>query len=89
MGIHVAPALGASWLREGPQRIGWVAAILAGVGIPLAAHRLVPLTDVSALPLVAGACIAGGVLARLHGRVEGWKIAGAVLVALVLFSVTR
>jgi hypothetical protein len=37
------------------------------------------------LVVAAGA----GLLARWHGRVEGWKVAGVLLAAFVLFSVAR
>jgi len=36
------------------------------------------------------AVVAGAILlARLHGRVEGWRLALAALVAFVLYSVVR
>nr|MCU0624275.1 PTS system mannose/fructose/sorbose family transporter subunit IID [Gemmatimonadaceae bacterium] len=41
-GQQVATALGAPWLRDGPARVGRVAAVLAGLALPLVAGRLLP-----------------------------------------------
>jgi hypothetical protein len=35
------------------------------------------------------AAILGAVLVRLHSRVEGWRVALAVLAVLIIYSVAR
>ena len=88
-GLRVAPSLGVPVLRHGPEHVARAAALVAGIAIPLALHRIVgsgrgPLAAVL-LAVVAGAIV----LARLHGRVEGWRLALGILAAFVLFSVLR
>jgi PTS system mannose-specific IID component len=88
-GLRVAPALGASFLRQGPQVIGRAACLIAGCALPLAVHRLVAPGRVAVsgalLAVAAGAIL----LARFQGRIEGWKVAGVLLVAVVLYSVIK
>jgi PTS system mannose-specific IID component len=88
-GTRVAHALGAPFLRQGPQVIGGIAALLAGFGLPLAVQRIVePGTAVLGGTLVAIA-IGGVALARLHGRAEGWKLALVTQVAFILYWVVK
>jgi PTS system mannose-specific IID component len=88
-GLRVAPALGAPLLRQGPEHVARAAALLAGIAIPLALQRVTgpsrPLLAAELAAVVAGAVV----LARLHGRVEGWRVALGVLAGFVLFSVLR
>jgi len=66
-----------------------IALLVAGIAIPLALHRVVGsgrgLLAAELLAVIAGAIV----LARLHGRVEGWRLALGILAAFVLFSVLR
>jgi cyanate permease len=39
--------------------------------------------------VLVGAVLGALLIVRLHGRVEGWRLALGVLAALVLFSVAR
>jgi PTS system mannose-specific IID component len=86
-GVRVAPALATPILRRGPQVIGKAAALLAGLTIPLAMHRaLGPGRELSGTVVVAA--ILGAVfLARVQGRMQGWRVASVVLAAFVLYSV--
>ena len=88
-GLRVADALAHPILRKGPQVVGTLAALLAGISIPLAAREIIAGgRNLTALIIVAG--IIGGVFfARLGGRVEGWRISLFVLAIFVLFSVIR
>jgi mannose/fructose/N-acetylgalactosamine-specific phosphotransferase system component IID len=88
-GLRVADALAHPVLRKGPQVIGMVAALVAGIAIPLATREVVGGGRQLSSGIIILA-IAGGVfLARLGGRVEGWRISLFVLALFVLFSVIR
>jgi mannose/fructose/N-acetylgalactosamine-specific phosphotransferase system component IID len=88
-GLRVADALAHPVLRKGPQVVGTLAALLAGVSIPLAAREVIGGgRNLSALIILLA--IAGGLFfARLGRRVEGWRISLIVLALFVLFSVIR
>jgi PTS system mannose-specific IID component len=85
-GMRVAAALANPVLRQGPTHIARAAALLAGIAIPLALERILEpgraLLGGVLLTAVAGATL----LARLHGRVEGWRLALGVLAAFALYS---
>ena len=88
-GLRVAQALGNPVLRRGPQVIAPVAAFTAGLGVPLALSRIIgPGRGMLGIVLV-GATLGAVLIVRLHGRLEGWRLALGVLAALVLFSVAR
>ena len=74
-------------LRQGPQYIARAAALLAGIALPLALDRIIgpgrALLGGVLVATVAGATL----LARLHGRIEGWRIAVGVLAISVLYAV--
>ena len=85
-GLGVAAALGNPVLRKGPQYIARAAALAAGIAVPLALHRIIgPGRGLLGGVLVAVA-LGGFLLARLHGRVEGWRVALLALAALTLVS---
>jgi PTS system mannose-specific IID component len=86
-GLRVAQSLGNPVLRRGPQVIAPVAAFAVGFGVPLAMLRIIgPGRALLGLVLL-GAALGALLIVRLHGRVEGWKLAIGVLAALVLISV--
>jgi mannose PTS system EIID component len=88
-GMRVASALGGPVLRRGPTHIAQVAALLGGIALPLALDQVIG-PGRALFGIVLGAVALGGlVLARLHGRAEGWKIAVGLLVLFVLYSVAR
>jgi hypothetical protein len=74
-------------LRHGPTYIARAAALLAGVALPLALDRIIypgrALLGGVLLATVAGAVL----LTRLHGRVEGWRIALGALAVSALYAV--
>jgi PTS system mannose-specific IID component len=74
-------------LRRGPQYIGTVAAVVAGVALPLALHRFVGPGRTLAGGIVLSALIGILLLGRLREHAEGWRIALGVLAAFVLYSV--
>lgn len=88
-GMGVAQALANPVLRRGPQVIAPIAAFAAGLGVPLALNRIIgPGRGLLGLVLV-GAALGAFLIIRVHGRIEGWRLALGVLAALVLFSVAR
>jgi mannose PTS system EIID component len=88
-GLQVAGALGHPLLRAGPQYIGRLAAIAAGVALPLALLRTIGpgrvLLGTVLIGIVAGALV----VVRMHGRFDGWRVALLALGAFALFSVAR
>jgi PTS system mannose-specific IID component len=86
-GLRVAKALGAPFLRDGPEWILRGAALILGLVLPLALFRLIG-PGVKLLGVVLAVVAVGGtLLVRMHGRVEGWRVALVVLAAFVLYSV--
>jgi PTS system mannose-specific IID component len=88
-GLRVAGALGTPLLRQGPAHLARAAALLAGIGLPLAVRGVIgPARDVLLTVMVAAA-IGAVVLARLQGRVEGWRLAVVGLAAFILYAAVR
>jgi PTS system mannose-specific IID component len=88
-GMRVATALGNPVLRQGPTHIARVAALLAGVAIPLTVSRVIePGRGLLEGTGIAAAGLAA-VLIALHGRVDGWRVALGALAALALYAVVR
>lgn len=87
-GLRVAGALGNPVLRRGPSHIARAAALVGGLALPLALHRLGGGGE-PAVAIVAAVAVGTFGLARAHGRIEGWQVALCALTALVLFSVAR
>lgn len=88
-GLRVAQALANPVLRRGPQVIAPMAAFAAGLGVPLAMTRVIGPGRAMFGLVLAGSLLGALLIARLHGRMEGWRLALGVLAALVLFSVLR
>jgi len=88
-GLRVADALAHPVLRKGPQVIGMIAALLAGIAIPLASRQIIGGGRQLPSGIIILAMAGGVLLARLGGRVEGWRISLVVLAVFVLFSVVR
>ncbi|MDB4891600.1 MAG: system mannose/fructose/sorbose family component [Gemmatimonadetes bacterium] len=88
-GLGVASALANPVLRQGPTHLARAAAAAAGVAVPLTAARLLG-HHVALLGVVLGSsAIAAIVLIRLHGRVEGYKLALVLVALFALVSVAR
>ena len=88
-GLAVAKSLGHPLLQRAQPQLGKLAAVLAGLALPLAVHRIVGSTQLALGATLLGALAGATVLTRLHGRVEGWKISVGVLAAFVFYSVVR
>jgi len=88
-GLQVAQALGGPVLRQGPQWLDQGAAFIGGAALPLALTRVIgpgrTLLGAVVVAVVAGALV----ITRLHGRVEGWRLAALLLAAFVLYSIAR
>lgn len=88
-GLQVARSLGHPLLQHAPAWIGRVSSVVAGAALPLALQRVIGPGRVL-LGGVLVAVIAGAfVLSRLHGRVEGWKVAIGVLVGFIGWAALR
>ena len=88
-GLKVAAALANPVLRHGPTHLARAAAATAGVALPLTAARLLG-HHVALLGVVlASAALAAVVLVRLHGRIEGYKVALVLIALFALVSVIR
>ena len=87
-GLGVAAALGNPVLRRGPAHLARAAAAAAGVALPLTAAHLSGGGSLLGVVLGAGAIVAA-VLVRLHGRVEGYKLALVLIALFALVSVAR
>lgn len=89
-GLGVASALANPVLRAGPAHLARAASAVAGVALPLVAARLLGGSRASLIGVVlAAAVVAAVVLVRLHGRVEGWKLALVLIALFALVSVAR
>ena len=86
-GLKVAQALGHPVLRQGPVQVARATALMAGIALPVLVSRIISVGRVHTLEVLAAAAVGAVVVARLHGRVEGWKIALGILAAFVLYSV--
>lgn len=88
-GLRVAPALANPVLRRGPQVIAPLATFVAGLGVPLAMLRVMgPGRALVGVVLVIAA-LGAFLIARLHARIEGWRLALGIMILLVLYSVAR
>lgn len=88
-GLAVAQSLGHPVLQHAAPRLGRLAAVLAGLALPVAVQRIIGAGDVLLAGTLAGVLAGAIVLTRLHGRAEGWKISVGVLTVFVLYSVLR
>ncbi|HEX5831953.1 MAG TPA: PTS system mannose/fructose/sorbose family transporter subunit IID [Gemmatimonadaceae bacterium] len=86
-GLRVASALGQPWLRRAPERVGSATAFLAGLALPLVLDRLLGFDKSSVLAVLVAVGLGGYLLTRVHGRIEGWRLALVALAGFVLFSV--
>jgi PTS system mannose-specific IID component len=88
-GLGVAAALANPVLRQGPTYLARAASAVAGVALPLTVARLLG-HHVALLGIVLTvSAVAAIVLARFHGRVEGYKLALVLIALFALISVAR
>lgn len=88
-GLAVAPALGNPLLRRGPAHLARAAAAAAGVALPLTAARVLDGRMTTLALVLAVAAVTAALLVRLHGRVEGYKLALVLIALFALLSVAR
>ena len=88
-GLRVAQTLGAPLLREGPAHLARAAALLGGVALPLAVRGVAGPASVNFAIVLASAVLGAVILARLHGRVEGRRLAVVGLAVFLLFAAVR
>jgi PTS system mannose-specific IID component len=88
-GMRVASALGNPVLRHGPQYLGQAAALVGGAALALAVDRIIGPGRTLFGAVLAGIVIGAVIIARLHGRVEGWRLTIAALGIFVLYSIAR
>lgn len=88
-GLRVASALGTPLFRRGPQHIARAAAFLGGTALPLALLRLIGPGRVFIGIVLLAVAVAGTLLARFAGRIEGWRFTLYLLAALALVSLVQ
>lgn len=88
-GLAVAPSLGNPLLRRGPAHVARAAAAAAGVALPLASARVLEGGPTILATVLVGAALLSVVLIRVHGRVEGYKLALVLIALFALISVAR
>jgi PTS system mannose-specific IID component len=88
-GLAVAPSLGTPLLRRGPAHVARAAAMAAGVALPLAATRVLDARTSTVALVLGGAALLSVLLIRVHGRVEGYKLALVLIALFALISVVR
>jgi len=101
-GIRVAGSLATPILRQGPEYLARAVMALCGLALPLASARILgrsnmPIAEVArrsvlgahalVFLLLAMAALLGIALVKLHGRVDGWRVALLIVVLLALHSV--
>ncbi|HEY8794514.1 MAG TPA: PTS system mannose/fructose/sorbose family transporter subunit IID [Gemmatimonadaceae bacterium] len=101
-GKRVAGSLATPVLRRGPEYLARAVMGLCGLALPLAAARILgrsqlPLAEVArktllgthalVFLLLAVAALLGVALVKLHGRIDGWRVALLIVVVLALHSV--
>ena len=88
-GLRVAAALGNPLLRHGTPVIGRAAAFIAGAAFPLALLRVIGPGRVLIGGVVVAAVLGTLLIVRLHGRIDGWRLALFVLGLFALVAVAR
>lgn len=101
-GKRVAGSLATPVLRRGPEYLARAVMGLCGLALPLAAARILGYSDMPiaivarksvlgshalVFLLLAMAALLGVALVKLHGRLDGWRIALLIVVLLALHSV--
>ena len=88
-GLRVAVSLGNPLLRHGTPVIGRAAAFTAGAAFPLALMRIIGPGRVLIGGVIVAAVIGTLLIVRLHGRIDGWRLALFVLGTVALVAVAR
>jgi PTS system mannose-specific IID component len=88
-GLRVAAALGSPVLRRGIPVIGRAAAFTAGGAFPLALMRIIGPGRVLIGGVIVAAVLGTLLIVRLHGRIDGWRLALFALGVFALIAVAR
>jgi mannose PTS system EIID component len=88
-GLRVAAGLGNPVLRRGIPVIGRAAAFTAGAAFPLALMRIIGPGRVLIGGVIVGAILGTLLIVRLHGRIDGWRLALFALGVFALIAVAR
>jgi PTS system mannose-specific IID component len=88
-GLRVSQALGNPVLRQGPAHMARATALVAGLALPMAVVGVMGPARGQLAVVLAAALVGAALLTRLHGRLEGWRLAIGVLAAFILFSAGR
>ena len=88
-GLRVASALGSPVLRRGVPVIGRAAAFTAGAACPLALMRIIGPGRVLVGGVVVATILGTLLVVRLHGRIDGWRLALFVLGLFALVAVVK
>jgi PTS system mannose-specific IID component len=86
-GLAVASGLGSPVLRQGPAVIGKIAAVAAGIALPLVFHRIIGPGRVLFAGVIGAAIVGGLLIGLMKEKAEGWRIALGVLAVFVLYAV--
>ncbi len=88
-GLKVSSRLGAPVLRDGPEWLLRAGALIGGLALPFALFRLMGPGRTLLWTVLAVVALGGVLISRLHGRLEGWRLALVVLTAVALYSLVR
>jgi PTS system mannose-specific IID component len=88
-GLGIAATLGHPVFRRGPDAVARVAALAAGVAIPLAFVRVAGAGRTRLGEILLAAVLGALVVVKAQARLEGWRFALLVISAVVLYSVIR
>ena len=86
-GLNVAQSLGHPLLQRSQPWLGKMAAALAGFAFPVALQRVIGPGQILLGGTLIGVLAGAILLARLHGRADGWRLSLGVLTAFVVYSV--
>jgi PTS system mannose-specific IID component len=101
-GMRVAGSLATPILRRGPEYVARAVMALCGLALPLASARILGRSNIPlavearrsilgqhalVFLLLAMAALLGIALVKLHGRLDGWRVALLIVVLLALHSV--
>ncbi len=101
-GMRVAGSLATPLLRRAPEYLARAVMSLCGLALPLAAARILGASgaprqfadrgwfgnrNAPLILLLAGAALLGLALVKLHGRIDGWRVALVIVVLLALYLV--
>jgi len=86
-GLRVASALANPVLRRGPTELARAAAFAAGVALPLALSRVIGPGRIFIGAVLVAVVIGAIFVVRLEGRLQGWRLAAALLALFAIFSV--